>query len=175
MQAAAAPPAFLPSYGRLYPRQPRAAALEWFRNARRGLFIHYGLYSLDVVHPFHQHRLRIPVGEYAKRINRFTAQRFNADRLTALALEAGMRYVNLATKHCEGFCLWDTRETEFNNMRSPAKRDPVTEMAESRRKRKPGLFLLYEQGFDGRHPHAPRFHDFPLRLVAVPYDFHEPS
>ena len=154
---------------------PRAASLEWFRNARLGLFIHYGLYSLDGVHPFHQHRLKIPVAEYEKRMYRFTAGRFDAGRLADLAVEAQMKYVNLVTKHCDGFCLWNTRQTGFNSVRSAAKRDLVAEMAEACRKRGLGLFLFYEHGFDWRHPHGPRLRDYPIRLTEVPYDPPEPT
>ena len=154
---------------------PRAASLEWFRKARLGLFIHYGLYSLDGVHPFHQHRLKIPVAEYEKRMYRFTAGHFDAGRIADLAVEAGMKYVNLVTKHCDGFCLWNTRQSGFNSVRSAAKRDLVAEMAEACRKRGLGLFLFYEHGFDWRHPHGPRFRDYPIRLTEVPYDPPEPS
>lgn len=105
---------------------PRQAAMEWFRDAKFGLFIHYGLYSLDGIHPFEQHRLKIPVAEYEKKAARFTAEKFDAGALCDLALEAQMKYVTLVTKHCDGFCLWDTQQTGFNSVRSVARRfDPA--------------------------------------------------
>ena len=168
-------PSYLGAYEPDYRADPRAAALKWFREAKFGLFIHYGLYSLHGIHPFEQHRLKIPVAEYAKLAGEFTAAKFDANALTDLALETGMKYVTLVTKHCEGFCLWDTQQTDFNSVRSAAKRDLVAEMAEACRKKGLGLFLFYEHGFEWHHPDGPRKKDFPIALVEVPYDPPEPS
>ena len=73
------------------PPSPRESALAWFRAARYGLFIHYGLYSLDGVHPFYQHRMKVPVAEYAKWKDRFTANHFRASDFADLAVEARMK------------------------------------------------------------------------------------
>jgi alpha-L-fucosidase len=175
LTAFAGPPAFLRGYESDFAASPRAATLGWFRAARLGLFIHYGLYSLDGVHPFHQFNQRIPVREYEKLATRFTASRFDADAFARLAQDSGMKYVNLVTKHCDGFCLWDTRQTPFNSVRSPARRDLVAEMAKACDRRGLGLFLFYEHGFDWRHPHAPRRSMFTTRLTEVPYEPPEPT
>ncbi|MCP5113715.1 MAG: hypothetical protein GY953_23010 [bacterium] len=153
---------------------PRDANIEWFRNARLGLFIHYGLYSLDGSHAFLQHRQTIPVREYEQRKHQFTAERFDAEQIADLASDAGIRYINLVAKHCEGFCLWNTRQTDFNSVQSPAKRDLVEEIANACARRNLSLFLFYEHGFDWRHPHGPRRTDFPVDLCEVPYAEPEP-
>jgi alpha-L-fucosidase len=154
---------------------PRAAALAWFRDAKFGLFIHYGLYSLDGIHPFEQHRLKLPVAEYEKKAARFTAEKFDAGALCDLALEAQMKYVTLVAKHCDGFCLWDTKHTPFNSIRSVAKRDFVAEMVAACNERGLGLFAFYEYGFEWHHPHGPRKKDFPTAITEVPYPAPEPA
>ena len=107
-------PAFLSNYEKLYEVNPRKATQQWFKDAKYGLFIHYGLYSLTGKHPFLQFNEKIPVKEYEKLKDKFTAEKFDADKITDLAIDAGMKYITLVTKHCEGFCLWNTKETSFN-------------------------------------------------------------
>lgn len=154
---------------------PRAAALAWFRDAKFGLFIHYGLYSLDGIHPFEQHQLKISVRDYEKKTVRFTAEKFDAGALCDLALAANMKYVTMVTKHCEGFCLWDTKLTDFNSVRSAARRDFVAEMVKACNARGLGFFAFYEYGFEWHHPHGPRRADFKNALVEVPYPTPEPT
>jgi alpha-L-fucosidase len=168
-------PPYLAGYEAQYAKDPRGAALEWFRKARFGLFIHYGLYSLHGIHPFEQHMRKVPVAEYEKLKDEFRAEKFDAPAIADLALDTGMKYVTLVTKHCEGFCLWDTKQTDFSSVHSAAGRDLVGEVAEACRKKGLGLFLFYEHGFEWRHPHGPRKKDFPISLVEVPYDPPDPS
>jgi len=188
-------PTYLRDYADLYRRDPHAAAIEWFTHARFGLFLHYGLYSLlggewkgkrvspanapdKPVAEWIQFHARIPVGEYAKLKDRFTAERFDAEFITDLALAANMRYVNITTRHHDSFCLFRTNQTDFNSLNSPAKRDLVGELAEACRKKGLGLFLYYSHGRDWRHPHAPtpawaasaRPHYDVLPPEYVPYD-----
>jgi len=148
-------PSYLRGYETLYRKDPRAAAIEWFRNARFGLFIHYGLYSLLGRHEWVQFRERIPVAEYAKLKDKFTAEKFDADFITDLALAAEMKYINITTRHHDSFCLFATRQTDFNSVNSPAHRDLVGELAQACRRKGLGLFLYYSHGRDWRHPHAP--------------------
>ena len=153
-------------------RDPHAAGIQWFKEARFGLFMHYGLFSLlggewqgkpmvNESAPEHpnaewiQFHCKIPVAEYARLKDRFTAARFDANHITDLALAAGMKYVNITTRHHDSFCLFRTKETGFNSVNSPARRDLVAELAEQCRKKKLGLFLYYSHGRDWKHPHAP--------------------
>ncbi len=148
-------PSYLKGYEELYKMNPRQATIEWFRNAKFGLFIHYGLYSLLGRHEWVQYRERIPVAEYAKLKDQFTAKKFNADFITDLALEANMKYINIVTRHHDSFCLFKTKYTDFQSLNSPVRRDLVGELAESCRKKGLGLSLYYSHGRDWKHPHAP--------------------
>jgi len=147
-------PSFLQPVADRYAKDPRAAAVAWFKDARFGLFLHYGLYSLLGRHEWVQFREKIPVAEYAKLKDRFTAEKFDADAITDLALQAGMKYVNLTTRHHDSFCLFESKYTDFTSVNSPAKRDLVGELAEACRKKGLGFFLYYSHGRDWRHPHA---------------------
>jgi alpha-L-fucosidase len=148
-------PEYLGEYAELYAEDPRKAALAWFRDARYGLFIHYGLYSLLGRHEWVQLREKIRLDEYARLKDSFTAEKFDPDFITDLALEAGMAYVNLVTRHHDSFCLFKSRQTDFHSVNSPAKRDLVGEMAKACREKGLGLFLYYSHGRDWKHPHAP--------------------
>ena len=162
-------PAHLSAHASLYRQDPLAAALKWFKDARYGLFVHYALASLlergkpeyleqidgtgDAVDvnklpPGHPGRSRSDdvalerVNQvHAQLMQRFTAERFDAGSICDLALAAGMRYVNLTTRHLGRLALWNTATTEFNSMNAPAGRDLVAEMAEACRQRELGLFL----------------------------------
>jgi len=148
-------PSYLKHQAQLYQTDPREAALAWFKEARCGLFLHYGLYSLEGRHEWLQFREKIPVADYAKLKERFTASDFSADVITDLALEAGMHYVNITTRHHDSFCLWDTEQSDFKSTRSPAQRDLVEELASVCARKGLGFCLYYSHGRDWRHPHAP--------------------
>lgn len=148
-------PLYLKGYKESFLKDPRKAAIDWFRDARYGMFIHYGLYSILGRHEWVQYNEKIHVQEYAKLKDRFTAGKFDADFITDLALEAGMKYINLTTRHHDSFCLWDTRYSDFKSTNSPAKRDLVAELSEQCNQKGLAFFLYYSHGRDWRHPHAP--------------------
>lgn len=148
-------PNYLRGYEELYATDPRQAALAWFKQARYGLFLHYGLYSLTGRHEWVQLREKIPVGEYEKLADRFTAQRFDADAIADFAAESGMRYINLTTRHHDSFCLFETSETRFHSLNTPCGRDLVGELAAACDRKGLGFCLYYSHGRDWRHPHAP--------------------
>ena len=148
-------PNYLRSYEDLHRKNPRSAALKWFAEAKYGLFLHYGLYSLLGQHEWVQLREKIPVAEYAELQKQFTAEKFDADYIADFAVDCGMKYVNLTSRHHDSFCLFDTKQTDFNSMNAPAKRDLVGELAAACSKRGLGFFLYYSHGRDWRHPHAP--------------------
>jgi alpha-L-fucosidase len=153
--ASPAVPGWLAGDPDAYAQDPRAAATAWMRQAKYGLFLHYGLYSLEGRHEWLQLREKIPVATYAKLKDRFTAEKFDAGAIASLAADAGMKYVNITTRHHDSFCLFKTAQTDFNSTHSPAKRDLVLELAEACRKHRLGLSLYYSHGRDWRHPHAP--------------------
>lgn len=153
-------PSYLTGYEALYAKDPKAAAIQYFRDAKFGLFIHYGLYSLLGRGEWVQLKDKIRVKEYEKLADRFTAKNFDADYITDMALEAGMTYVNITTRHHDSFCLFDTKYTDFKSTNSPAKRDLVGELAEQCQKKGMGYYLYYSHGRDWRHPHAPNNGDW---------------
>ena len=153
-------PSYLRGYEELYAIDPRKAALKYFREAKFGLFMHYGLYSLLGRHEWVQFRERIPVKEYEKLADRFTAEKFDADFITDMALDAEMKYINITTRHHDSFCLFDSKYTDFKSTNTPAKRDLVGELAQQCRKKGLGLYLYYSHGRDWRHPHAPNNGDW---------------
>ena len=157
-------PSYLKGYEEIYALDPRKAALQYFSEAKFGLFIHYGLYSLlegywQGAHSkpaeWVQLRGKIPVTEYEKLADKFTAEKFDADFITDMVLEAGMKYINLTTRHHDSFCLFDSKYTNFNSTNSPAKRDLVAELSEQCQQKGLGFYLYYSHGRDWRHPHAP--------------------
>ena len=116
----------------------------WFRDARYGMLMQYGLYSLLARGEWVMNREEIPVDEYAKIAERFTASNFDADSLIGKAKnEWGMRYATLTTKHHDGFCLYDSQLTDFTTVKTAAKRDLVAEFVQACRKHdvKIGLYF----------------------------------
>ncbi len=146
-------PAHLKGYEDQYATNPRKTATQWFCDAKFGLFMHYGLYSILGHGEWVQFREKIPVAEYAKLKDKFTAEKFDADFICDLALAAEMKYVNITSRHHDSFCLFRTQQTDFNSVQSPAKRDLIAELAEACRKKGLGLFLYYSYATDWRHPY----------------------
>lgn len=82
---------------------------KWFRDARFGLFVHWGLYSVLGRGEWVMYRERIPADEYAKLADRFNPENFSMDSLCKFAVENGMKYMILTTCHHEGFALFDSK------------------------------------------------------------------
>jgi alpha-L-fucosidase len=108
--------------------------MAWFNEARFGMFIHWGLYSLLGRGEWVMLQERIPAQEYAKLADRFKPKRFDADAWAGLAAEAGMKYMVLTTRHHDGFCLYDSEVSDFTAPKTAAKRDFVAEYAEACRR-----------------------------------------
>ena len=151
--AAPGVPRYLQEHASTYAGAPRQAARNWFAQARYGLFLHYGVYSLLARGEWVMLQEAIPVAEYSKLKDRFTAEGFDADLITDLALDAGMKYVNLTAKHHDGFSLFRTNETSFNSLSAPARRDLVGELAEACDRKGLGFFAYYSLFADWRHPY----------------------
>lgn len=146
-------PSYLRGCESLYRKDPHAAALAWFKGARFGLMMHYGLYSQLGRGEWVMLREKIPVARYEELKKTFRPDRFDAEAITDLALAAGMKYVTFTSKHHEGFCLFRTKQTDYNSVDSPARRDLVGELAEACRKKGMGLFLYYSYAADWHHPY----------------------
>ena len=146
-------PTFLQGREAAFQADPRKAMIDWFRQARYGLFLHYGLYSILGRGEWVMLRDKVPMAEYEKLKDRFTADRFNAEAICDLAIAAGMKYVNITARHHDGFCLFKTATTDYQVLNSPAKRDLVGELAAACRKKGLALFLYYSYGLDWHHPY----------------------
>ena len=116
--------------------------LAWWRDARFGMFIHYSLSAIPAgvwkgrdagtYSEWLMNQAQVPVTEYAALADQFTAERFDAEAIARLAVDAGMRYLVMVAKHHDGFCIYDTAYTAFNSVRgAPARRDLVREMADA--------------------------------------------
>jgi alpha-L-fucosidase len=127
------------------------ADFSWWDDARYGLFVHWGVMSLPERGDWVMHREHIPVAEYERLGERFTAARWDPAAQAALARRAGMRYAVLVTRHHDGFCLWDTATTGFKATDTPAGRDLVAEWVDAFRAE--GLRVgLYYSLLDWRVP-----------------------
>jgi len=129
--------------------------LRWFKEARFGMFVHWGLYSLLGRTEWIMHNEQIPRAEYARLADRFRPGPAPMREWCALAKAAGMKYVVMTTKHHDGYCLWDTKETDFNSVRTGPRRDLVAEFVAACREH--GLRVgLYYSLMDWRHADSPR-------------------
>ena len=127
----------------------------WFRNARYGLMMHYGLYSLLGRGEWVMNREEIPVSEYAKLADQFTAENFDPDDFIRRARnDWGMKYALLTTKHHDGFCLYDSALTDFTTVKTAAKRDLVAEFVEACRKHDMRISLYFSLNDEHTSPDA---------------------
>lgn len=125
--------------------------IEWWRQARFGMFLHWGVYSTLGRGEWVQWNEQIPVNEYAKLAGQFNPQHFDPAAWAALAKDGGMKYVVLTARHHDGFALFDDPESSFTSVKSAAHRDIVAEY--TRAMRKAGLRVgLYYSPLDWRFP-----------------------
>lgn len=146
-------PNYLRGYEDLYSRDPREAAISWFRDAKFGLFMHFGVYSIIGMGEWVQLTQKIPVAEYAKLKSRFRAERFDAETIADMAVAAGMKYITMTARHHDSFCLFRTTQTDFNSLDAPSGRDLAGELVRACDKRGLGVFLYYSYGLDWKHPY----------------------
>ena len=112
-------------------RQRRAERLQWMREARLGLFVHWGLYSVAARHEWVKQRERLTDAAYQRYFEHFDPDLYDPRQWARLARQAGMRYAVLTTKHHEGFCLWDSALTDYQAANTPAGRDLVRPWVEA--------------------------------------------
>ena len=101
--------------------------IKWFKEAKFGMFIHWGLYSILERGEWVMYTERIPKEKYARLIKKFNPNNFNAEEWVEIAKNAGMKYMVLTSRHHDGFSLFNTKYSEFNSMKTPAKRDFIKE------------------------------------------------
>jgi alpha-L-fucosidase len=133
----------------------RPGRMQWWHEARFGMFVHWGLYAQLGRHEWVMNRERIPLAEYEKLADTWKPVERPARAWARLAREAGMKYMVMTTKHHEGFCLWDTAQTEYNAARRGPGRDLVAEYVEACREF--GLKIgFYYSLMDWHHPDGAR-------------------
>ncbi len=133
----------------------RAKRMQWWHEARFGMFVHWGLYSQLGRHEWVMNRERIPVAEYERLAATWKPKPQPAREWARLAKQAGMKYMVMTTKHHEGFCLWDTKMTDYNAVKCGPGRDLVAEYVEACREF--GLRIgFYYSLMDWHHPDGAR-------------------
>ncbi|MCP5534844.1 MAG: alpha-L-fucosidase [Akkermansiaceae bacterium] len=138
----------------LSPGHAPAAAVENWKDSRYGMFIHWGPVSLKGTEIGWSRGKQVPIDEYDNLYKKFNPTGFDADKWVAVAKAGGMKYIVLTAKHHDGFCLWDSKLTDYNIMHSPFKRDVVKELAEACKKG--GIaFGIYYSSCDWYHPSFP--------------------
>ncbi len=156
------------------PALSRDQRMGWWRDARFGMFIHWGLYAIPAGQ-WHEQKIKgvgewimnnahIPVSEYEQLAGQFNPVKFDADRWVEIAKNAGMKYIVITSKHHDGFCLWDSKVSKYDVIdATPFGRDILAEL--SRACKAGGIRLcFYHSIMDWHHPDAqapfyPRYND----------------
>jgi alpha-L-fucosidase len=144
--------------------EARQSRMKWWREARFGMFIHWGVYSVPAgtykgkrirgIGEWIMNRARIPVKEYEKFAAQFDPVKFDADEWARIAAGAGMKYMVITSKHHDGFCLWDSKVSDYDIVdAAPFKRDILKELADACAKHKV-RFCFYHSIMDWHHPDA---------------------
>ncbi|QTE22215.1 alpha-L-fucosidase [Polaribacter cellanae] len=132
--------------------------LEWFKDAKLGIFIHWGIYSvngIDESWSFYNNYLSY--SNYMKQLNGFTAKKYNPERWAKLIKESGAKYTVITAKHHDGVALWDTKFSDLNVVdKTPAKRDVLTPFVNAVRKENLKLGIYYSL-LDWSNPDYPNF------------------
>ncbi len=143
-------------------KEQRDARMKWWREARFGMFIHWGVYSVPAgvykgqpiggLGEWIMNRGRIPIAEYRKYVEQFNPTKFDADEFVRLAKEAGMKYIVITSKHHDGFAMFKSADP-FNIVdATPFKRDVIKELSEAARKQGIHFGVYYSQMQDWNHP-----------------------
>src|SRR6059036_2162732 len=145
------------------PDPAREKRLGWFREAKYGLFIHWGLYAIPAgewqgkrslgIGEWIMNRSTIPVRDYEKLTSQFNPVKYDADAWVKLAKDAGMKYIVITSKHHDGFALWKSRASGYNIVdATPFKRDVLKELADACARQGMRLGFYYSQSQDWHEP-----------------------
>ncbi|NSL90118.1 alpha-L-fucosidase [Chitinophaga sp. Mgbs1] len=125
--------------------------LAWWVNDRFGMFIHWGLYSLPARHEWVKHNERLTNNDYQKYFDNFNPDLYNPKEWARMAKAAGMKYAVITTKHHEGFCLFDSKYTDYKATNTAIKKDLIKEWVDAFRAE--GLKIgFYYSLIDWHHP-----------------------
>lgn len=135
-----------------------AKRTKWFMEARFGMFIHWGLYSIPARGEWVRSHEKMSIEEYEKYFHLFDPSDYDPRQWAKLAKKAGMRYAVLTAKHHDGFCLFDSKLTDYKSTNTKAGRDLVREFLDAFRAE--GLRVgLYFSIIDWHHPDFPKYGD----------------
>lgn len=143
--------------------ETREQRLAWFKQAKYGLFIHWGLYAIPAgewngrpvpgLGEWIMNRARIPVAEYEKLAQQWNPTQFDAERWVQLARDAGMKYIVITSKHHDGFAMFDSKVSNWNVVAAtPFKRDILKELSAACQKHGMPLGFYYSQSQDWHEP-----------------------
>jgi alpha-L-fucosidase len=143
-------------------REAKEKRLEWFRHDKFGLFIHWGLYAIPAgywkgerspgIGEWVMNRMKIPVAEYEQLAKQFNPVKFDADAWAQLAVDAGMKYVVITSKHHDGFALFKSTHPYNIVDATPFKRDVIKELADACARRGLRFGVYYSQAQDWHEP-----------------------
>jgi len=146
----------------------REQRLEWWREARFGMFVHWGVYAgmggqwkdQKITSGYSEHiqrRLKIPIAQYRAEVaGSFNPTNFNADEWIRLAKAAGMGYFIITSKHHDGFAMWPSKASDYNIVdATPFKRDPMKELRAACRKHGVKFGFYYSHAFDWGEENGP--------------------
>src|ERR1700693_5146866 len=118
------------------------AAGTWYQDARFGMFIHWGVYSVPARGEWVMEHEQIPVREYEKFAPQFNPTQFSARAIVAIAKRAGIKYITITSKHHDGFAMWATRQSRWDILdATPYKQDPLKLLAEVARRQGVKIFF----------------------------------
>jgi len=151
--------------GAAEPKAERDARMKWFREARFGMFIHWGLYSVPAGEYKDQKdhgewillQSKMPLSEYAKFAGQFNPVKFDAKEWVRIAKYAGMKYLVITAKHHDGFAMYPSELTDWCIRSTPFQRDPLKELS-TECKKEGIVFGVYYSIWDWHHP------DYPARI-----------
>ncbi|MDR0713272.1 MAG: alpha-L-fucosidase [Bacteroidales bacterium] len=142
-----------PAWAKETPKQ-KEERMAWWTHDRFGMFIHWGLYALPARHEWIKQREKISDENYQKYFEHFNPDLYNPKAWAAKAKAAGMKYVVLTAKHHEGFCLWDSKYTDFKVTNTPYKKDLIKPLVDAFRAE--GIRIgFYYSLIDWHHPDFP--------------------
>ena len=162
LHAQPAAPAAVSSSNATETKEQRDARMEWWRQTRFGMFIHWGVYSVPAgvyqgrniggLGEWIQNSAKIPSAEYRKYAEQFNPTNFNADDFVKIAKDAGMKYIVITSKHHDGFAMFKSSDP-FNIVdATPFKRDVIKELSDAAHKQGIHFGVYYSQRQDWNHP-----------------------
>ncbi len=124
---------------------------QWFRDAKFGMFIHWGVYSMLGRHEWVREMYHIPLSEYQYYVDNFNPTQFNPDEWVQLAMDAGVKYIVITSKHHDGFCIFDSKYTEYDIMHSRYGKDALGMLVKACKRRGMPIGFYYSI-MDWHHP-----------------------